>query len=246
MQSFMSRIVLLVSCLILGASLGCGGGPVSEDAEEGARAEPIGEYMRDHFEQVRGVQLGVIRGDLRAVRAAAKWVATHDALEGMPQGWEPYVVQMRGAAEEAAAASDIASAAAATATMGRACAACHEAMQRYPRFLDVAQPPEAYETVLHMMGHMWAADRMWKGLVTPSAVSWNNGVAALAVDPLDEESFAPATDHVGELGVLAARVHDLAAQGRGVAEMDARAEIDGQFLATCAECHQLLGVSGEQ
>ena len=246
MQSFMGRIVLLVLYLILGASLGCGGGPVSEDAEDRARAAPGGEHMRDHFEQVRGVQAGVIRGDLNAVRAAAKWVATHEALEGMPQDWEPYVVQMRSAAEEAVAAPDIATAAVATATMGSTCAACHEAMQRYPQFLAVAQPPETDETVPHMIGHMWAADRMWKGLVTPSAVSWNNGVAALAGDPLDEESFVPGTDNPGELAALAAKVHDLAAQGRGVAEADARAEIYGQFLATCAECHQLLGIPGDE
>jgi cytochrome c553 len=77
-------------------------------------------------------------------------------------------------------------------------------------------------------------------------VSWNNGVAALAGDPLDEESFAPETDDVRELEALAAKVHELAAQGRRVAEMDARAEIYGQFLATCAECHQMIGISGEQ
>ena len=249
MQSFKSCAAPLVFCLILGASPGCGGGPVSEDAEEGARAEPVSEYMRDHFGQVRGVQVGVIRGDLRAVRAAARWVATQESLDGMPPEWEPYVAQMRGAAEAAAVAPDIATAALATAAMGLTCGACHEAMQRYPQFLALARPPEADETVPHMIGHMWAADRMWKGLVTPSAVSWSDGVAALSGEPLGEEDLAPASDDAGELAALtalAAKVHHLAAQGRAVAEVDAQAEIYGQFLATCAECHQMSGVAGEQ
>jgi cytochrome c553 len=248
-QSAMNRIVLLLLCLTLGTTIGCGGAPISEDAEERTRAEPAGEYMRDHFEQVRGVQVGVIRGDLAAVRAAAKWVATREALEGMPPDWEPYVAQMRSAAEDAVAAPDIATAAVATATMGSTCAACHEAMQGHPQFLAVAEPPESDETVPHMIGHMWAADRMWKGLVTPSAVSWDNGVAALAGDPLDQESIVSAADDpatLAALAALAAKVHDLPAQGSGVAEMDARVEIYGQFLATCAECHQLLGIPGEQ
>jgi cytochrome c553 len=213
---------------------------------KGARAEPTAEYMRDHFQQVRGVHVGVIIGDLNAVRAAAKWVATHEALEGMPQNWGPYVAQMRSAAEEAVAAPDIYAAAAATATMGKACASCHEAMQQYPEFLAVSQPPEADETAPHMIGHMWAADRMWQGLVTPSAVSWNDGVAALSGGPLETESFGPESEYGDELEALAIRVHDLATQGRGAADMDARAEIYGEFLGTCAACHQLLGIPGEQ
>jgi cytochrome c553 len=201
--------------------------------------------MRDHFEQVRGVQVGVIRGDLAAAKAAAKWVARREALEGAPKDWEPYVAQMRTAAGEAAAAPDIATAAVATAAMGSACATCHEAMQHYPQFLATVQPPEADATLPHMTGHMWAADRMWKGLVTPSATSWDNGVAALAGDPLEGESIVPEADDPARLTALAAKVHDLAAQGGGVAEMEAREEIYGRFLATCAECHQLLGISAE-
>jgi cytochrome c553 len=245
-QSLSLHIVLLVLCVTLGTALGCGGAAVPEDGEDLARDEPVGEYMRDHFEQVRGVQVGVVRGDLEAVRAAAKWVATQEALEGMPEDWEPFIDQMRSAAADAIAAPDIAAAAVATAAMGSTCASCHEAMQFYPQFLAVAQPPESDETVPHMIGHMWAADRMWKGLVTPSAETWNDGVGALAGDPLDGESIVLEIEDPGKLAALAAKVHDLAAQGRAAAEMDARAEIYGEFLATCAECHQIFGIVAEQ
>jgi len=245
-QSFMNRTLLLALCLLLGSSFGCSGGPASEDEGAGARVEPVGEYMRDHFEQVRGVQVGVIRGDLDAVKAAAKWVATHEAMEEMPQDWQPFVVQMRSVAEEAMAAPDITAAAVATAKMGLSCAACHEAMHEYPQFLAVAPPPESDETVPHMIGHMWAADRMWKGLVTPSTVAWNDGVAALERDPLAPENFVSESESGVDLEALARTVHDVAARGRGIAGMDARAEIYGQFLATCAECHQVLGISAEQ
>jgi hypothetical protein len=97
-----------------------------------------------------------------------------------------------------------------------------------------------------MIGHMWAADRMWKGLVTPSAVSWNNGVAALAGAPLTEESFSADAENIDRVVALAREVHELAATGRRAPDLDARAEVMGRFLATCAECHQLLGVQNEQ
>ena len=246
MRYFVLRIVLLVLCLTFGAALGCGGASDSEEVGEQSEVEPVGEYMRDHFEQVRGVQVGVIRGHLDAVKAAAKWVATREALEGMPESWQPFIDQMRSAADEAIAAPDIAAAAEATAAMGSTCAACHEAMQHYPQFLAVAPPPESDETVPHMIGHMWAADRMWKGLVSPSAKVWADGVGALAGDPLDGGSIVPEVEDPGRLAALAAKVHDLAAQGRSAAEVDSRAKIYGEFLATCAECHQLLGVGNVQ
>ena len=190
--------------------------------------------------------MGVIQGDLEAVKAAARWVATHDALAGMPESWGPYVAEMRSAAEAAAEAPDIEAAAMATADMAKTCAACHEAMQRFPQFLAVARPEESTETVPHMIGHMWAADRMWKGLVTPSTVSWNNGVAALGGDPLDAESFSAAEDSVDRVVELAREVHELAATGRRAPDQDVRAEVMGRFLGTCAECHRLLGVHSEQ
>jgi mono/diheme cytochrome c family protein len=201
--------------------------------------------MRDHFEQVRGVQVGVIQGDLEAVRAAARWVATHEALAGMPESWEAYVADMREAAEVAAEAADIEAAAMATANMAKTCAACHEDMQRFPQFLDVAKPADSDETLPHMIGHMWAADRMWRGLVTPSTVSWNNGVAALGGDPLDAESFSVDDATVEKVVELAHEVHELAATGRRAPDQEVRAEVMGQFLGTCAECHRLLGVGGE-
>jgi mono/diheme cytochrome c family protein len=41
---------------------------------------------------------------------------------------------------------------------------------------------------------------------------------------------------------LAREVHELAATGRSASDLDARAEVMGRFLGTCAECHQLLSV----
>jgi cytochrome c553 len=95
-----------------------------------------------------------------------------------------------------------------------------------------------------MLGHLWGADRMWEGLIVPSDVSWNNGVAKLAGDPLQPESLSDHAEYADDLQAQALRVHELAAQGREAAGQEERALIYGEFIATCAECHQMLGIGG--
>jgi mono/diheme cytochrome c family protein len=198
--------------------------------------------MQEHFAQAKAIQEGVINGDLEAVKTAAQWVAEHQTPEGLPEGWEPYVAAMKEAAQEAAAATEVSAAAMPAATIAENCGSCHLAVGARPLRVLPPEPPQDPATVPHMLGHLWGADRMWEGLIVPSDVSWSNGVAPLAGDPLQPESLTDHAEYADSVRALALRVHELAAEGRTAEGQEARAVIYGEFIATCAECHQMLGI----
>jgi hypothetical protein len=245
MHSFIRHLTLVAVSFSLIAFLACGGGsaPEPEPKETAAPAETVGDHMKEHFTQVKGAQEAVIRGDLEELKTATQWMADHEAAEGLPDGWEPYVTEMKNAAQAAGAAADLDAAAAAVATMGKACGACHQNMGTKPVFTISSPPPEDTGTVPHMVGHMWAADRMWEGLITPSDESWNNGTGVLAGAPLHGKALT-GEEPKEDIDALAKQVHELATKGSEALDLDARAEIYGQFLATCAKCHQGLGKGG--
>jgi cytochrome c553 len=197
--------------------------------------------MGEHFTHVKSIQEAVIGGNLDGLMEPAKWMTEHQIAEGLPTGWEPHVAEMKRASQAVGESPDLAAAAAATASMAKTCGVCHEAMSTTPQFSVGSPPPDDTGTVPHMVGHMWAADRMWEGLITPSGESWTNGVEVLAGAPLHSEDLSDDAEMKGELEALAKQVHELATKGREAESLDDRAELYGKFLATCAECHQMLG-----
>jgi cytochrome c553 len=198
--------------------------------------------MQEHFSQAKAIQEGVINGDLEAVKTSAQWVVDHQTPEGLPEGWEPYVGAMKEAAQEAVTAPDVIAAAMPAAKIAENCGSCHLEVGARPLRVLPPEPPQDPATVPHMLGHLWGADRMWEGLIVPSDVSWANGVAPLAGDPLQPESLSEHAEYADDLRALAIRVHELAAEGRDAVGQEARAVIYGEFIATCAECHQMLGI----
>ena len=245
MHSFIRHLTLVAVSLSLVTFLACGGGsePEPEPKETEAPTETVSDHMKEHFSQVKGAQEAVIRGDLEGVKTSTQWMAEHQAAEGLPEGWEPFVTEMKNAAKAAGAASDLDAASAAVATMAKACGACHQATGTKPVFTISSPPPEDTGTVPHMVGHMWAADRMWEGLITPSDESWNNGVGVLAGAPLHGKDLT-GDEQKDDIDTLAVQVHELATKGGEASELDARADVYGKFLATCAKCHQGLGKGG--
>jgi hypothetical protein len=196
--------------------------------------ETVVDHMQRHFADVTAVQMAVIAGDLAALREPAEWLAGHEAVEGLPGEWAPYVAAMQAAAQRAADAGTITAAAAATGEMGLACGGCHRALDEGGQFTYV-DPPEEPGTVGHMQRHKWAVDRMWEGLIAASDTEWMMGVDGLA-----EAALRPA-GAAEDLAELAERVHALGAQAGEVADVRGRALVYGQILATCADCHQRAG-----
>ncbi len=243
MHSLMRRLTLIAICSLLTALLACGGSGAELETEGGIRSEALAAHMQEHFIQAKAIQEAVIDGDLEGLRSAAQWVADHQAAEGLPEGWEPYIAEIQSAARQALEATDVSTAATAAATIAENCGSCHLAVDARPLLVLGSEPPQDPATVPHMLGHLWGADRMWEGLIVPSDVSWANGVAPLAGDPLQPEHLPEMAEYTDDVRTLAIRVHELAAQGRGAEGQEARAVIYGEFIATCADCHQMLGIS---
>ena len=190
------------------------------------------DHMERHFDEVEAVKAAVIAGDLATAQQQAEWLASHEAVAGLPGDWEPYVAQMQAAARDAADAADIAAAGTATADMALACGACHTAVAQITAFAFMGQP-EAAGVTGHMARHGWAMDRMWKGLIGPSNEAWMEGVQGF-----DESPLQGGSEQTLALGM---RIHELGAQGAEAADPAARAAIYAEMLTTCAGCHTAAG-----
>lgn len=201
------------------------------------------QHMQSHYQRVGVVQSSVVVGDLAQAKDAARWVAEHERLESVPQNAMTYVEQMQAAAGEVAQAGTTPEAALATARMGATCGNCHRATNAGYRVAVITQPeqsPSAATT--RMLGHFWAADRLWDGLVVPSDTSWTAGARVLA-DPARYESLlnAPSARQADVL-TLATQLRTLGTRAMAASGQAERSTIYGEMLATCNGCHQLLSV----
>ena len=198
-------------------------------------------HMYGHFGHASEVQNAMIQGDLDAVRAPAQWLAEHDAMDGLPKGSDAYLGQLRQAAAQAVDAPDLPTAAKATAAIARACGACHGRYDVGPRFTPGAGPPaEGASVSAHMIRHVWAADRMWEGLIGPSEASWAAGARGLSEAPLEPQEVTDDAERVPAASELAHSVHDLGARAQRTTGGAARAEIYGELLTSCSSCHSLV------
>jgi hypothetical protein len=95
---------------------------------------------------------------------------------------------MAQAATRARQATDVAGAAAATASMLATCGDCHTAMKVSPTPAQVV-PPAVGGVVGHMLAHQQAADDLFRGLVIPSASTWYYGAKQLGSAPLRRQEL---------------------------------------------------------
>jgi hypothetical protein len=104
--------------------------------------------------------------------------------------------------------------------------------------------PEGKESSVaaDMQRHLWAADRMWEGLVGPSDTAWQAGVVALADAQLAPEAMADDRTLPKEVFALAEQAHEIGAKGGDEKDPAKRAELYGRYLGTCAACHAEIGV----
>lgn len=232
-------VILTVAVLVTGVAA-CG--DRGDTAEETAAEEAMqAQHMQEHFSYAVALRDAVIGGDLAATEEPATWMSEHEMAGGLPEGWEPYVAEMRTAAGAAAAATELEAAASAAGMMAAQCGACHQA-EGATMAVSIGQPPAAEPgTAAHMARHQWAMQRLWEGLVTPSDAAWTAGLQVLADEPLAAGSFSDDPQLQEELAGLANRIHSLAADAGGAADLSARGQVYGQMLATCAPCHSRVG-----
>jgi len=192
--------------------------------------------MDAHFEVLATARDAVIRGDLDGAKAALTTLATHPTAEGLPEGWQPYVAELRTRAMDAEKVNDLQQAGPKVAEVAAECGACHQAMGASVKPWAPARPEP------DMSRHAWGMERLWDSLVVPDAAAWTSGTAALSevlrVREVDGKSEPmPLIVHV-----FAERVRRLAGAGAHASTPGERADLYGQLLHACAACHGRLGV----
>jgi cytochrome c553 len=233
-----SRTVLLFGVSVFGAatmaSVSTFGQQVRSTPERLAQ-------MERHFGQVSLIHEALIRGDLRAVREPARILEGAEAPRDVAAATAPHVAAMRLAATRAVDAQDLASVAAATASMLLSCGDCHRTAGTMP-VPATPKRPDIGGLVGHMLEHQRAADEMLEGLFIPSETQWIRGATRFVGAPLRQQSLPRDQKLTPEIRKTEERVHQLAERATKAATWKDRGDIYAQMVTTCANCHSLHGV----
>ncbi len=211
----------------------------AEPRGEGAAAGATAEQMADHFDEGLAIRDALIEGDLDAARRRARSLVERKP-EALPAQAAGYVAEFRAAAQAVWEAPDRGTLARAVGRLAASCGACHRGSNVHVEFEPPAPPPADPGVAGHMWRHLWAADRLWEGLVGPSDEAWTRGTAALADAALRPEVLSPDIPVYPRIEALAHRVHALAEEGSTAGDTRARIDVYAGLLATCARCHGLL------
>jgi len=200
--------------------------------------------MHRRFTRTMDIQTGVILGNLDRAQAAAAWIAGQDGGEDFPGGTDQYRDAIRDVAALIAQDQDLQSVAVRTGQMALACGGCHLATGGGPHFVTGRDPDRGSSTGKQMIRHIWAADRMWEGLVGPSDDAWDAGSKVLGEEAESLEKAIQASGSPEEARAYLAEVRRLGREGQATSAQEARASIYGRLLATCNGCHRVVGVTG--
>lgn len=225
----------LASCQIEARDPGVGVGPGRDLADAVVAAN---HRMHQRFTAAQRLELGVVHGDLAGAHADARELAEIDQPDALAR-WQPYFASIQDAARQIEDSPGIVGAARLTAALGRRCARCHEAIGARIVFPAERAPTGDPRLVVQMVGHQWAAEQMWQGLIGPSDARWLAGARALSQAPL--HIVAQAVTPSSELDVDdVARIRLYARRAEAAGSQDARADLFGAMLGTCAHCHAVL------
>ena len=203
-----------------------------------ARAQAVEQRMHARYTEALGVEASIARGDLDRARRQARVIDALDEPE-LLERWRPYLELVRVDAHRVAIAESLDTAAERAASLGRACARCHEASRARVEFAEIAAPSAHATLAEDMSRHQWAALQMWEGLIGPDDALWRTGAAGLTAMPaniLAQAMTRSESDDVDDV----ARIKLYAARAPGTVDQDARADLFGRILATCAHCHAAL------
>lgn len=204
--------------------------------------ESVAEHMHQHLSAMRAMQVFIIAGQLDGMREPAVWIEEHEATPGLPGDWQPYVAQLRQYAGQAAEARHLVFGAAAVSEMARVCGDCHLA-NSVQAGVDVGMEPPADRASVtsQMLRHMWAVNRMWAGLISPSDDAWTEGAEVLANVRLDAADISASDEVEPKVSFLLERAREIGAEGQVAEDRKSRSALYGELLALCADCHNLTG-----
>lgn len=214
----------------------------AQDAVEAPDAS-VAEHMHQHLSAMRAMKAFVIAGQLDDnLREAAVWVEEHQATPGLPGDWQPYILEMRRYAGQVADARHLDFAAASVGEMARVCGDCHGANGVQVAFGDYDSAPRDSQNVrVQMRRHLWAVDRMWEGLISPSDEAWRLGAETLAGVQVNAADIGATGAQQPKVDYLLTRVREIGADSSGAQSREMRGALYGELLSLCADCHHMTG-----
>ena len=223
-------LFLLPSSILISS---CGGASLREGVT------PTQAHMFAHYDRAGEVHDALVRGELNRAKQAAEWIATHQEPRAFPGNHPELETEMQGRATQVSRSGEVEEAARAAAQLGRTCGDCHRLNEVSPRFLIGTAPPGGTGPEAEMARHVWAAERMWEGLVGPGDRAWRSGAEALRSGWLDPQQVVSNPEDRPRIRELVGKVYEMGMEAESTTDSEARAELYGEFLTTCNECHVL-------
>jgi cytochrome c553 len=189
-----------------------------------------GSAMRRHQAFAAAVVDAVSHGDLDGARAEAKALESQLSFDGVPEVARAQALWVIDAARDIGSASDLPAAARGVGDLAAACGGCHSALGAS---VAITEPPPVEGDGLRgeMAQHQRAVDRLWAGLIRPSAADLDAGVGLLRATSLSIPGGTPAA-----AAAMDDAATDAAARLAAAAPED-RAARFGELLLVCAGCH---------
>lgn len=122
---------LILLAAMLGLLAACADKKTESAAELAAPAvishEAFVRHMHLHAIHLARLNEALAAGDLEAAATPAYWLSRHEAIDGLPYGWGPFIEGMRKEGQAVERATDLFSARAAAARLASNCSGCHKA-----------------------------------------------------------------------------------------------------------------------
>lgn len=242
----------LASLTALMAVTGCDAGspetasqPATQQTSAPVRDRPsevaMVASMEAHYNVVILAHDALLQGDLERFRAQLAAAVDQPLPARSPEAWLPLHEQLRAAARGGANVTDLDGAASTLAEVVLACGTCHAALGTGPVYPTPA--PDDGETIVEsaMREHQWATERLWEGVTGPWDDAWERGARSLAVSQTLAEA-SPELILTEELQRRDQALREIGGEAIMTSGLEQRAALYGRLLATCGDCHQLIGV----
>lgn len=198
--------------------------------------DEVRQHMHEHWGLAVVVRDATIAATLDELPDVAGELADHKAPDALAAHRE-HIRAMRQAAEQAQKAPNTTEAAAAVASIARACGDCHVAAGVKPVLPSDDLPPDEDATKAHMLHRDFAARELWAGLVMPSDERWARGAQALNAKPLKKGDFFEDWEVTDALIQLDAKVYGMRDRVMAASTRDERVAVYAELITNCATCH---------
>ena len=215
-------------------------GSMPSPAPDSAREAIVRARMQGHERLGDAMRDALARGDLDEAKGEAKLLAELRIDVPGSQLWRRMLDATKAAAARVAGANDLKEASRRIGAVAKTCGDCHTVLGRPGKIVGEERADGSSVRAL-MQRHQWGAEQLWDGLVVPSEQAWNSGALALSEAEVTPEQLTPGKSPAPRVVELSQMVRALGRKGADAERVDVRADLYGDLLTTCAECHQWLG-----